>query len=114
MKMIVAIVKPHTAGKVADALLDIDILGITSYDVHGFGKEHKEAIEVYRGSQYHIKQKPMVLLMTAVTDDMVDQVKATIRQHANTGEISSGKIFVLDLEQVMRIRTGEEGIDGLT
>ena len=113
MKMITAMVKPHKVEDVTKALLDIEILGLTTYDVRGFGKEHKEEIEIYRGTTYRMRVKPMAVIMTAVTDDMVDKVLTTIREHANTGEISAGKVFVQNIEDVMRIRTGDRGESGL-
>ncbi|MDA7972062.1 MAG: P-II family nitrogen regulator [Gammaproteobacteria bacterium] len=111
--MITAMVKLHKVESVSDALLEAGILGLTTYEVRGFGKEHREQVEVYRGATYRMRLKPMAVLMTAVTDDMVDKVVETIREHANTGEISTGKVFVQNLEDAMRIRTGDRGDSGL-
>jgi nitrogen regulatory protein P-II 2 len=113
MKLVVAVIKKHKESDVTDALLEEGILGITSWEVSGFGKEHKEQVELYRGKEYHLKFKPMKLFMVAVLDDMVEDVMKIIREHANTHEISAGKIFVLNLEDALRIRTGQIGEDAL-
>lgn len=113
MKVIVAIVKRHRVDDVIDELRKVPILGITTWEVLGFGAEPKEDVEIYRGHEYRLRLKPMELIMTAVTDDMVDNIMQTIRDYGNTGEISAGKIFVLDLVDIMRIRTGESGMAGL-
>ena len=109
MKLIIATVKPHKFDAVMQALSKDDVLGLTTCEVQGFGRERKDRTEIYRGTTYVTKLKPMQLLMVAVTDDLVERTKATIVEHANTGEISSGKIFVLNLEDALRIRTGETG-----
>ncbi len=109
MKIIIATVKPHRFDAVVQALSDEDVLGITTCEIQGFGRERKDRTEIYRGKTYKTKLKPMQLMMIAVTDDLVERTKATIVEHANTGEISSGKIFVVNLEDVVRVRTGETG-----
>ena len=113
MKMIIATVKPHRFDEVMQALSKDDVLGLTTWEVRGFGRERKDRTEIYRGTTYTTKLKPMQLLMVAVTDDLVERTKATIIKHANTGEISSGKIFVVSMEDAVRIRTGESGDAGL-
>lgn len=109
MKMILATVKPHKFDQVMAALIEADVLGLTTFEVRGFGRERKDSTEISRGIAYRTKLKPMVMLMVSVTDDLVEPVKQLIAETANTGEISSGKIFVLNLEEVLRIRTGETG-----
>ncbi|WP_424946117.1 P-II family nitrogen regulator [Candidatus Spongiihabitans sp.] len=113
MKMIIATVKPHRFDTVMHALSKDDVLGLTTWEIRGFGRERKDRTEIYRGTTYKTELKPMQLLMVAVTDDLVERTKATIIEHANTGEISTGKIFVLNLEDAVRIRTGESGDIGL-
>lgn len=109
MKMILATVKPHKFDQVMAALIKADVLGLTTFEVRGFGRERKDSTEISRGITYRTKLKPMVAVMVSVTDDLVEPMKQLIAETANTGEISSGKIFVLDLEEVLRIRTGETG-----
>ncbi len=109
MKMIIATVKPHKFDTVMEQLIQADVLGLSTHEIRGFGRERKDSTEISRGTAYRTKLKPMKLLMVAVTDDLVESTKQIIATHANTGEISSGKIFVLNLEDVLRIRTGETG-----
>ena len=109
MKLIVATVKPHKFDQVMRELVKADVLGLTTFDIRGFGRERKDSTEISRGISYSTKLKPMVMLLVAVTDDLVEPTQKLIAEHANTGEISSGKIFVLNLEDVLRIRTGETG-----
>ncbi len=109
MKIIVATIKPHMFDRVVQALIEEDVPGLTTHEIHGFGRERKDSTEISRGVTYRTKLKPMMLMMAAVTDDRVDRIKKIIAEYANTGQISSGKIFVLNLEDVTRIRTGEIG-----
>lgn len=109
MKMIIATVKPHRFDRVVNALVEADVLGMTTHEIRGFGRERKDSTEIARGTTYRTKLKPMRLMMVSVTDELVEPIKKIITEHANTGEISSGKIFVLNLEEVLRIRTGETG-----
>ena len=113
MKAIVAVVKRHKVDDVIDELRKVPVLGITTWEVLGFGAEPKEDVEIYRGHEYRLRLKPMVLIMSAVTEEMLEGVMNIIRDYGNTGEISAGKIFVFNLEDVMRIRTGESGLAGL-
>ena len=113
MKEIVAVVKRHKVDDVIDELRKVPVLGITTWEVLGFGAEPKEDVEIYRGHEDRLRLKPMVLIMSAVTEEMLEGVMNIIRDYGNTGEISAGKIFVLELEDVMRIRTGESGLAGL-
>ena len=93
MKIILAVIQPHKADGVVDSLTEADIFGLTTFAVRGFGKERKDTVEVYRVSEYRMKLKPMVMLMTAVTDKMVTDTMNLIREHANTFEISAGKFW---------------------
>lgn len=106
MKMINAIIKPFKLDDVREALEDIGINGITVTEVKGFGRQ-KGHSELYRGAEYVIDFLPKLKLEIAVTDDMADQVIDAIMTTANNNKIGDGKIFVYDLEKVIRIRTGE-------
>jgi len=113
MKMVVAIIKPFKLDEVREALLStIGVQGITVTEVKGFGRQ-KGHTELYRGAEYVVDFLPKVKLEAAVKSDMLDQVLEAIVKAANTGKIGDGKIFVSDLEQVIRIRTGESGADAL-
>jgi nitrogen regulatory protein P-II 2 len=103
MKLVTAVIKPLKLEEVCDALADIGIVGITVLEVKGYGRQRGHA-ETYRGSDY-----ALVKIEMAVTDDMADQVVETIITAAQTGRVGDGKIFVLDLGQVVRIRTRETG-----
>ena len=108
MKLVTAIIKPFKLEEVREALSQLGVQGITVTEVKGFGRQ-KGHTELYRGAEYVIDFLPQVKLATAVDDDVVDHVKKTNKQSAHTGKIGDGKIFVADLEQVIRIRTGETG-----
>ena len=108
MKMIMAIIKPFKLDDVREALSEAGVAGITVTEVKGFGRQ-KGHTELYRGAEYVIDFLPKVKLETAVDDDVVERVVEAIEQSARTGKIGDGKIFVADLEQVIRIRTGETG-----
>ncbi|HEY4698078.1 MAG TPA: P-II family nitrogen regulator [Gallionella sp.] len=112
MKMVVAIIKPFKLDEVREALSTIGVQGITVTEVKGFGRQ-KGHTELYRGAEYVVDFLPKVKLEAAVKSDMLDQVLEAIVKAANTGKIGDGKIFVSDLEQVIRIRTGESGADAL-
>ncbi len=112
MKFITAIVKPFKLDDIRDALADIGVKGMTMTEVKGFGRQ-KGHTELYRGAEYIVDFLPKLKLELAVADDMVDQVVETVAKAARTDKIGDGKIFVSDLEQVMRIRTGETGPDAL-
>jgi len=108
MKLVTAIIKPFKLEEVREALSQLGVQGITVTEVKGFGRQ-KGHTELYRGAEYVIDFLPKVKLETAVDDDVVERVVEAIEQSARTGKIGDGKIFVADLEQVIRIRTGETG-----
>ena len=108
MKLVTAIIKPFKLEEVREALSQLGVQGITVTEVKGFGRQ-KGHTELYRGAEYVIDFLPKVKLETAVDDDVVERVIEAIEQSARTGKIGDGKIFVAELEQVIRIRTGETG-----
>ena len=108
MKLITAIVKPFRLEDVREALSEIGVQGLTVSEVKGFGRQ-KGHTEVYRGAEYEIEFIPKIQLDIAVSDDKVDSVIKAIQTSANTNKIGDGKIFVLSVEQAVRIRTGETG-----
>ena len=108
MKKIEAIIKPHRVDAVKAALAEIGVRGMTVYDVRGFGRQ-KGHTEIYRGSEYTVDFLPKVKIEAAVADEQVEKAIATISKAAQTGKIGDGKIFVLGLTDVIRIRTGERG-----
>jgi nitrogen regulatory protein P-II 2 len=112
MKLVTAIIKPFKLDEVREALSAIGVQGITVTEVKGFGRQ-KGHTELYRGAEYVVDFLPKVKIEAAVKDDMIDQVIEAVEKSANTGKIGDGKIFVFDLEQVVRIRTGETGADAL-
>ncbi|MDN4056027.1 MULTISPECIES: P-II family nitrogen regulator [Oxalobacteraceae] len=112
MKMITAIIKPFKLDEVREALSEINVQGITVTEVKGFGRQ-KGHTELYRGAEYVVDFLPKTKIEAAVDDAIVDQVIDTIQSAARTGKIGDGKIFVSNLEQVIRIRTGETGNDAL-
>jgi len=112
MKMITAIIKPFKLDEVREALSELNVQGITVTEVKGFGRQ-KGHTELYRGAEYVVDFLPKTRIEAAVDDAIVDQVIDTIQSAARTGKIGDGKIFVSNLEQVIRIRTGETGNDAL-
>ena len=112
MKLITAIVKPFKADDVREALSEIGVSGVTLTEVKGFGRQ-KGHTELYRGAEYVIDFLPKSKMEIAVSDDLVDQTIEAICKAAGTGQIGDGKIFVTNLEQSIRIRTGETGNDAL-
>lgn len=112
MKLVTAIIKPFKLDDAREALSEIGVQGITVTEVKGFGRQ-KGHTELYRGAEYVVDFLPKVKLEVAVKDDQVDQVIEAISKATSTGKIGDGKIFVFDLEQVIRIRTGETGADAL-
>jgi nitrogen regulatory protein P-II 2 len=112
MKMVVAIIKPFKLDEVREALSAIGVQGITVTEVKGFGRQ-KGHTELYRGAEYVVDFLPKVKLEAAIKSEMLDRVIEAIEKAANTGKIGDGKIFVSDLEQVIRIRTGESGAEAL-
>lgn len=112
MKLVSAIIKPFKLDDVREALSEIGVQGITVTEVKGFGRQ-KGHTELYRGAEYVVDFLPKVKVEVAVADDVVDQSIEAISKAANTGKIGDGKIFVLPLEQAVRIRTGETGDEAI-
>ena len=112
MKMVVAIIKPFKLDDAREALAEIGVQGITVTEVKGFGRQ-KGHTELYRGAEYVVDFLPKVKLELAVTDDLLERTLEAITRAARTGKIGDGKIFVYELERVMRIRTGELDGDAL-
>ena len=108
MKMIMAVIKPFKLDDVREAVAEIGIQGITVTEVKGFGRQRGHT-ELYRGAEYVVDFLPKAKIELAVADELADQVIEAIANTARTGKIGDGKIFVTDLEQVLRIRTGETG-----
>jgi len=112
MKFIIAIVKPHKLDDVRAALIGLGVEGLTASEVKGYGRQ-KGQTEIYRGAEYQVNFVPKVKIEVAVDDGIADSVVDAIRQAANTEKIGDGKIFVFDLQQAIRIRTGESGASAL-
>lgn len=112
MKKIEAIIKPFKLDEVKDALTKIGVQGLTALEVQGFGRQ-KGHTEVYRGAEYKVDFVPKVKIEIMVDDGLAAQVVETIEATAKTGKIGDGKIFVLPAEDVIRIRTGERGVDAI-
>jgi len=108
MKLVTAIIKPFKLDDVREALSEIGVSGITATEVKGFGRQ-KGHTELYRGAEYVVDFLPKIKLEIAIDDDLVETLLDSITKAANTGKIGDGKIFVSDLSQVIRIRTGETG-----
>jgi len=112
MKMITAIIKPFRLDDVREAVAEIGIQGITVTEVKGFGRQRGHT-ELYRGAEYVVDFLPKAKIELAVIDDLADRVVEAIANSARTGKIGDGKIFVIDLEQAIRIRTGETGSEAV-
>ncbi|TPH17637.1 P-II family nitrogen regulator [Litorilituus lipolyticus] len=112
MKLISAIIKPFKLDDVREAISEIGVEGITVSEVKGFGRQ-KGHTELYRGAEYQVDFLPKVKLEIAVNDDVVERLVETITKAAYTGKIGDGKIFVYDLEQAVRIRTGEQDSEAI-
>jgi len=112
MKLVTAVIKPFKLDDVKDALKAVGIAGITVSEVRGFGRQGGHT-ETYRGAEYKIDFVPKVTLSVVIGDDIVDSVVDTIITSAATGKIGDGKIWVTDVERLVRIRTGEEGADAI-
>jgi nitrogen regulatory protein PII len=112
MKMIMAVIRPHKLQEVKEALSKIGVAGLTVTDVRGAGKQ-KGQVERYRGSEYSIDLLAKCRVEVATTDHQCEEAVQAIRKAAYTGEIGDGKIFIVTLEDAMRIRTGERGEDSL-
>jgi nitrogen regulatory protein P-II 2 len=112
MKLVMAIIKPFKLDGVREALTELGVQGLTVSEVKGFGRQ-KGQTEIYRGAEYAVNFLPKVKIEVVVADDMLDRVVEAIQSTANTGKIGDGKIFVLDVAQSVRIRTGETGADAI-
>jgi len=112
MKLVTAVIKPFKLDDVREALSDIGVQGITVTEVKGFGRQ-KGHTELYRGAEYVVDFLPKVKIDIAISDEQLDQVIEAITKAANTGKIGDGKIFVTALEQAIRTRTGESGVDAI-
>ncbi len=112
MKKIEAIIKPHKLDDVKEGLNELGIKGMTISEVKGYGRQ-KGHTEIYRGAEYVVDFIPKIKVEVVVPADMADQVVEKIRASANTGKIGDGKIFVMPIERVVRVRTGEENRDAV-
>ena len=112
MKFISAIIKPFKLDEVREALSEIGVTGMTVTEVKGFGRQ-KGHTELYRGAEYVVDFLPKMKIEVAVDDGLMDQCMEAISRTANTGKVGDGKMFVFDLEEVVRIRTGETGVDAV-
>ena len=112
MKLVTAVIKPFKLDEVRAALSEVGVQGITVTEVKGFGRQ-KGHTELYRGAEYVVDFLPKVKLEVAIQDELLDRALDAIQKSANTGKIGDGKIFVFDLKQVIRIRTGETGAQAL-
>ncbi|AQR65814.1 transcriptional regulator [Aquaspirillum sp. LM1] len=112
MKLVSAVIKPFKLDEVREALSTIGVQGVTVTEVKGFGRQ-KGHTELYRGAEYVVDFLPKVKIDIAIKDELLEQVLEAIEKSAHTGKIGDGKIFVFELEQVVRIRTGETGPDAV-
>ena len=112
MKLVVAIIKPFKLDDVRSALSEAGIQGMTVTEVKGFGRQ-KGHTELYRGAEYVVDFVPKIKIEIAIENKHVEQVVETVVESANTGKLGDGKVFVYDLDEVVRIRTGEKGIDAV-
>ena len=112
MKLITAIIKPFKLEDVRIALTDLGVAGLTVSEVKGFGRQSGHT-EIYRGAEYTVQYVPKIRIDAAVADDMADAAVTAIRHAAQTGKIGDGKIFVIDIQSALRVRTGETNEDAL-
>ena len=112
MKLVMAIIKPFKLDDVREALTPLGVQGLTVSEVKGFGRQ-KGQTEIYRGAEYHVSFLPKVKIEVVVPNDMADAVVEAITRSAHTGKIGDGKIFVIDVERAIRIRTGELDAEAL-
>ena len=112
MKFIIAVIQPHRLDAVREALSGVGVTGMTATEVKGFGRQGGHS-EIYRGAEYTVHYLPKVKLEIAVDDHVADKAVETIAHAGRTGKIGDGKIFVIDLQSAMRVRTGETGPDAL-
>jgi len=106
MKMVMAVIRPFKLDEVREALHRLQVQGLTVSEVRGYGRQRGQT-EIYRGAEYAVSFQPKLRLEVAVADGLAEQVVETISQAAHTGRIGDGKVFVLDIDQTVRIRTGE-------
>jgi len=112
MKKVEVIIKPFKLEDVKEALTELGVTGMTISEVKGYGRQ-KGHTEVYRGAEYQVEFNPKTKIELIIDSNLVEKVVEAVRQAANTGKIGDGKIFVLPVENVMRIRTGEQGVDAI-
>ncbi len=112
MKLLIATIKPFKLEAVREALLGVGVTGMTISEVKGFGRQSGHT-ETYRGAEYEVNYVPKIRLEIAVKADLVEPVVEALKKHATTGKIGDGKVFVLDLEQAYRLRTGETNEDAI-
>ncbi|MCE2509557.1 MAG: P-II family nitrogen regulator [Alphaproteobacteria bacterium] len=112
MKFVIAIIKPFKLDEVREALTELGVQGLTVTEVKGFGRQ-KGHTEIYRGAEYEVSFLPKVKIEVALPDELTDRALETIQRTARTDKIGDGKVFVFDLEQVVRIRTGETNAEAL-
>ena len=112
MKLVMAIIKPFKLDEVRESLTALGVQGLTVSEVKGFGRQ-KGQTEIYRGAEYAVNFLPKVKIEVAVANDLAGQVVEVVQKAANTGRIGDGKIFVYDVEQAVRIRTGETNADAI-
>ena len=112
MKLVIAVIKPFKLDEVRDALTRIGVHGMTVTEVKGFGRQ-KGHMEIYRGAEYAVNFLPKLRLEVAVASEQIEQIVSTLTASARTGQIGDGKVFVMPLEQAVRIRTGETNVDAL-
>ena len=112
MKLVTAIIKPHMLDEVRDTLSRVGVAGLTVTEVKGFGRQ-KGHTEIYRGAEYSVDFVPKIKLEIVVADDQAEAIVDAVKTSGRTGQIGDGKIFVSDMQQVVRIRTGESGPDAL-
>jgi len=112
MKLVIAVIKPFKLEEVRDALTRIGVHGMTVTEVKGFGRQ-KGHMEIYRGAEYAVNFLPKLRIEVAVASEQIDQIVSTLTAAARTGQIGDGKVFVMPLEQAVRIRTGETNVDAL-
>ena len=112
MKLVIAIIKPFKLDEVREALTSLGVQGLTATEVKGFGRQ-KGQTEIYRGAEYTVSFLPKVKIEVATADGQVEGVVEAIQKTAHTGRIGDGKIFVVDIHQAVRIRTGETGAEAL-
>jgi len=112
MKYVIAVIQPHRLDAVREAIAAVGVQGLTVSEVKGFGRQ-KGQTEIYRGAEYTMQYVPKIKLEIAIDDDLADSLVEAIGDAARTGKIGDGKVFVLDLDGVMRVRTGEMGAEAL-